>query len=736
MLSPAQQTLAARAKQGDASPNTPVPPTPTRPRLFPTPPKELDGIRQQLDEYLQPPIDLQAILPVKGVRNVLITSALPYVNNVPHLGNIIGSVLSADVYSRWCKARGYQTLFVCGSDEYGTATETKALEEGLTPQQLCDKYHRIHKEIYDWFNIGFDVFGRTPTEHQTRITQDIFKKLWGNGFILEREEFQPFCSHPDHNKFLADRFVEGECSICHDQGARGDQCDKCGRVLDPFQPELDVASSDSTTDNATGWLINPRCKVHGTPPERRKTRHLYLRLDKLQHNLEAWFASLKEERLWSANGIQITESAFQKGLLPRPITRDLKWGTKIPQGMEGLSDEYADKAFYVWFDACIGYVSITASHTDPKDADGKLWEKWWKNDDVELVQFMGKDNVWFHSLMFPGSQIGTGDHWTKAHKLSVTEYLNYEESKFSKSKGVGVFGNNAKDTGIKPDIWRYYLLSRRPETADSEFKWTEFVDANNNDLLKNLGNFNQRVLKFCQAKYDSVVPDYTKYTSEGIDAHVRDVNALLNEYNTHMDATKLRLGLHMVLSISALGNKILQDNKLDNRLLTEEPDRCAAVIGLAVNHIALLASIVAPYMPGTAANIFEQLALEPRASIPDAWATDAIKPGHKLGTPKLLFTQIPAAKVDEWRDAYGGEEVKKTKELAARKAEEKRLAKVRAKERDNEKKRLKKLAAAKNKENARPAAKPSVETIEKKETADPDIEKVTEAIAKANVHTS
>lgn len=327
----------------------------------------------------------------------------------------------------------------------------------------------------------------------------------------------------------------------------------------------------------------------------------------------------------------------------------------------------------------------------------------------------------FHSVMFPSSQIGTKDPWTKVHKLSTTEWLQYEDVKFSKSKGIGVFGNNAKDTGIAPDIWRYYLLSRRPETSDSKFSWNEFVDGNNNDLLKNLGNFNQRVQKFCQAKYASIVPDFTKYTSEGLDAYVKEVNGLLKEYNDYMEATKLRDGLRIILGISAVGNKLLQDNKLDNRLLTEEPDRCAAVIGFALNHLQLLASIVAPYMPATSKAMFEQLGVAPQPAIPDEWVVDNIKPGHQLGVPALLFTQIPAAKIDEWREAYGGEEARKEKEALAKAAEEKRLKRLA----DKEKKKAKKAAA-----------KVGVEGAEKAEMADPAIEQVTEAIAKADVHTS
>ncbi|KAJ9148351.1 Methionyl-tRNA synthetase [Pleurostoma richardsiae] len=703
------------------------------------------------------------ILPIPGKDNRLITSALPYVNNVPHLGNIIGSVLSADVFARYCKARGFPTLFVCGSDEYGTATETKALEEGVDPATLCAKYHAIHKDIYDWFEIGFDIFGRTPTAQQTKITQDIFRKLWDNGFIEEQETVQPFCPVESHRKFLADRFVEGECSICHDLGARGDQCDKCGNLLDPFEPEPDTKAQDGedVAPKATGYLINPHCKLDGATPEKRKTKHLYLRLDALKDEIAAFVDKSSVKGGWNKNSIQIAESWIHKGLKPRGISRDLRWGTPIPKGLPGLSDEeYEDKVFYVWFDACIGYVSITANLTDGDDIESKNWESWWKNpDEVSLYQFMGKDNVSFHSIIFPGSQLGTREKWTMVHKLSTTEYLNYEGGKFSKSKGVGVFGNSARETGVPPDVWRYYLISRRPESGDAEFMWQEFVDSNNNDLLKNLGNLNQRVLKFCQAKYESVVPDYTKYSDEYLENHKKEVNAVLKEYLADLEATKLRAGLANVMNLSALGNKLLQDNKLDNRLLAEEPDRCAAVIGTALNQLNLLAAILYPFMPATSAAMFEQLGAEPAPSIPVTWAPASLKPGHKLGTPKLLFSQIPASKVEEWREAFGGEEVRRLKELAAEKA----AAKKAAKEREKEKKRLKKeqaaaaaaaatavaaddaaaaataIAAASSKEaavseNKAPAA--GVESSEKKEVADPAIEQVTNALEKTEVHTS
>lgn len=366
---------------------------------------------------------------------------------------------------------------------------------------------------------------------------------------------------------MADRFVEGTCPLCQYEDARGDQCDKCGHLLDPLE------------------LINPKCKLDGATPVPKETKHIYLLLDKLQPAEEEWFKKASKEGGWSSNGTQITQSWLKEGLHPRGITRDLKWGTPVP--LEG----YENKVMYVWFDACIGYVSITATYTED-------WEKWWRNPEhVKLYQFMGKDNVPFHTVVFPCSQIGTKDNWTMLNTISTTEYLNYEKGKFSKSRGVGVFGTNAKETGIPADVWRYYLLSHRPETGDSEFEWDGFIASNNNELLKNLGNFVNRVIKFVNSKiYDSVVPDYTKFTDEYFEEHKKEVNAALAVYIEELEAVKLKAGLATAMRVSALGNKLLQDNKLDNKLATEQPEKCAAVVGAALNHIHLLASLIQPYM--------------------------------------------------------------------------------------------------------------------------------------------
>lgn len=637
------------------------------------------------------------ILPEEGKNNILITSALPYVNNVPHLGNVIGSVLSADVFARYCKARGYPTLYVCGTDEYGTATETKAIEEGVTPQELCDKYNKIHKEVYDWFEIEFDHFGRTPTTQQTDIAQDIFTKLNQNGYLKEETRKQPYCDQ--HKGFLADRFVEGECPLCAYPDARGDQCDKCGHLLEPLD------------------LKNPKCKLDGATPEARDTKHVFILLDKLQEAVANWSEKSAVEGGWSENGINITKSWIREGLKPRGITRDLKWGTAVP--LEG----YEDKVLYVWFDACIGYVSITANYTEH-------WEKWWRNpEQVKLYQFMGKDNVPFHTVVFPCSQLGTGDKWTMLNHLSTTEYLNYERGKFSKSRGVGVFGTSAKETGIAADVWRYFLLLRRPETSDTEFEWDGFIAANNNELVANFGNFVNRILKFVNSpNYDSVVPTPPTLAKDSelykaIEQHKTDVNNKLKEYRDAFEAVHLKQALITARELSSLGNRLLQENRLDNNLFANERERCDAVVHLAVSHIHLLASTIAPYLPATTRNILSQLQSE-LLIIPDEWQANSIPGGHKIGKAAHLFKTIKPEKEKEWRELFGGQELQKQK------AEKE--AKAAARKADKERKKAKR-AAEKSKESVEAAEKDGVQSDPKAGDA---VQEVTEGTAQVTLQTS
>ncbi|KAJ6131040.1 Methionine--tRNA ligase cytoplasmic [Penicillium sp. IBT 18751x] len=635
------------------------------------------------------------ILPKKGERNILVTSALPYVNNVPHLGNVVGSVLSADAFARYHKACGRPTLFICGTDEYGTATETKALEEKVTPEELCAKYNKIHQEVYKWFNIGFDHFGRTPTDKHTEISQAIFKRLWDNGFLGERTAEQPFCEQ--HGSFLADRYVEGECPRCHYDDARGDQCDKCGHLLDPFD------------------LIKPRCKLDGATPVRRETKHIHLLLDKLQPEVEKWANESIEKGQWPKNSKIITESWLKEGLKDRGITRDLKWGVPVP--LEGFDN----KVLYVWFEACIGYPSITANYTNE-------WEQWWRNpEDVKLYQFLGKDNVPFHSVIFPATQIGTRDTWTMNHHLSATEYLNYEGGKFSKSRGIGVFGTNAKETGVSADVWRYYLLKNRPETGDTQFEWRAFVDANNSELLAKLGNLVNRVIKLVTASYGGVIPEFS--VPEDFKPYLEEITTFTRQYVEEMESVHLRAGVQTAMRITEVGNGLIQANRLDNSLIANDPARAAAVVGTVLNLIHLLSAVFTPYMPATTESILRQLNA-PVQLIPtvdelkDGWKPTSLKAGHKIGKAEYLFTRIDPKKADEWRELFGGSQAER-----AKKAEE--AVKLAAKK-----------AAAKAKKQAKKATKASgVEATAKGGAESPSvseegIEKVTDGVAQVTLPTS
>jgi methionyl-tRNA synthetase len=568
----------------------------------------------------------------------MVTSALPYVNNVPHLGNIIGCVLSADVYARYCRRRGYNVIYMCGTDEYGTATETKAMEEGLTPRQICDKYHAIHKDIYEWFDIDFDKFGRTSTPEQTEIAQSIFMSLYNKKRLNENTMIQPYCT--TCNRFLADRLVEGNCPTpgCGYEDARGDQCDKCGKLL-----------------NADD-LINPRCKVCSNTPEKRSTDHLFLDLPGLNDQLQNYIDSTSKVGGWSSNSIQQTNAWIRDGLKERCITRDLKWGVPVPL------EKYKEKVFYVWFDAPIGYISITANYTSE-------WEKWWKSpDDVELVQFMGKDNVPFHTVIFPSTLLGTEEPWTLMKTISVTEYLNYESGKFSKSRGVGVFGNDVKSTNIPVEVWRYYLLTNRPEVSDTQFTWTDLQAKQNNELLKNLGNFVHRTLSFLakpagEGGYGKVIPEVGNPEDHELTAgFAAKVSAAVDDYIKSMEAVKLKAGLKAAMQVSSLGNLYLQESQFW-KLYKVDPPACAIVLKTSVGVVHLLATLLEPFMPSFSQKILKQLDLPlstmslveeggdlERASKP--WTL--VQSGHTIGNPEPIFAEMKDDEMESYRAKFAG----------------------------------------------------------------------------------
>ena len=557
------------------------------------------------------------------MKKRLITSALPYVNNIPHLGNLT-QVLSADVFARFCRLKGYETLYICGTDEYGTASETRALQEGVTPRELCDHYHAIHRDIYKWFNISFDYFGRTSTPKQTEIVQHIFNEVDKNGYISEKESEQLYC--PECKRFLADRYVTGTCPHCGDTGARGDQCDKCGTLLDPTE------------------LIDPKCSVCGHTPELKKTKHLYINLPKALPLLQKWMDKASVEGFWAKNAIQITNSWIRDGLQERCITRDLKWGIPVPK--EG----FEDKVFYVWFDAPIGYISITANATEN-------WEYWWRDpENTELFQFIGKDNIPFHTVIFPSSLLATGEKWTMLHHMSSTEYLNYEGGKFSKSRGIGIFGNDVQETGIKADVWRFYMFYNRPEKQDFTFTWKDFQEKINKELIGNLSNLVNRTLTFVKRFYDGNLGEGA--LDQELKAQIIEKE---KEITDSLERADERDALRAIFALSDIGNKAFQASE-PWKLRNEDPERAKAILRTLVYLIRDLGVMVTPYMPSTGEKILAFV-----SSPSSTWNDCGTFTGElKVGEISLLFEKLEDKRVEELRERYSGSQ----KEREEKKAEE------------------------------------------------------------------
>ena len=572
----------------------------------------------------------------------LITSALPYVNNVPHLGNLI-QMLSADVFARFCRSRGYDTLYVCGTDEYGTATETRAMAERTSPKELCDRYHELHKDVYKWFGIKFDYFGRTSTPQQTEIVQDIFRDLDRNGYVSEHSSRQLFC--PDCGRFLADRYVRGVCPKCGCEDARGDQCEACGALLDP-------------TD-----LRQPRCSTCGGTPELRDTKHLYINLPAIQEKYQAWMAEASRKGGWAENALQMTRAWIRDGLQERAITRDLKWGIPVPK--EG----YEDKVFYVWFDAPIGYISITKALADSLAAEGRDsfdWKSWWLPGEtadggrlfpVDLFQFIGKDNIPFHTVIFPSSLIGTGRDWTKLFHMSSTEYLNYEGGKFSKSKGVGVFGTDAKESGIPADAWRFYIFYNRPEKSDFQFTWKDFQEKLNSELVGNLGNLVNRTLLFVNKYYGGVIPD-----APADEALWTDVRAREEKVAELLERAELKEAFRALFAISDVANKAFQAGE-PWKARVSAPERAASLIHNLCYVIKDLMIMMHPYLPdytSTVMSYFGRTIADPRIGEPAAadglrWSDVGVLEGlSSVGATDVYFRPMDAKTMQAFRGKFSG----------------------------------------------------------------------------------
>ncbi len=592
----------------------------------------------------------------------LITAALPYVNNIPHLGNIIQS-LSGDVFARFCRSRGYDTLYICGVDEYGTATETKALEENKTPRELCDFYYGEHKKIYDWFHINFDKFGRTSNEECTEITQSLFEDLDKAGYITENVNKQLYC--PKCQRFLADRYVNGTCPKCGSVKARGDQCDECGSLLDPIE------------------LKDPKCSVCGSTPEVRETKHLYIDLPKISGKLDEWMKTASVEGKWSDNAINITKAWIRDGLNQRAITRDLKWGIPVPK------PGYENKVFYVWFNAPIGYISITKQLANELVKQGKQsfdWKSWWipseseegKNKEkVDLFQFIGKDNIPFHTVIFPCTMLGSPHNWTKLHHMSSTEYLNYEDGKFSKSRGVGVFGSDAIETGIPADAWRFYIFYNRPEKQDFQYTWKDFMEKFNGELIGNLGNLVNRTLLFVNKYYDSKIPDAP--VDEELWTKVRELEKKATD---SLEWADLKDAFHTMFEISDICNKKFQAAE-PWKTRTTEPEKAASLIHNLCYVIKDLMIMMNPYMPQYTQVVMSYFG----KSIQESMVGMETKPGltwndlgvttglDKVGETKVYFTPMDQKTMLAFREKFSGNQ-KDRKEADSKAKKDKKAKKA------------------------------------------------------------
>lgn len=562
------------------------------------------------------------------MSKILVTSALPYINGVPHLGHMVGCLLPSDIYARYMRMKGNEVLYIAGTDEHGTTSEVGALKEGMDVQAYCDMYHDRHAQTYKDFNLSFDYFGRTSSEQNKEITYHIFEQLDKNGFIEERAIKQVFSV--DDNMFLADRYITGTCPHCGYEKARGDQCENCTKVLEP-------------TD-----LINPRSSVSGsTNLEVRETRHLFLNLPKLEKRLGEWIKT--KEPFWPDVAYTIAQKWLKEGLQERCITRDLKWG--FPVNKPG----YEDKVFYVWFDAPIGYIGITKQWADQKPGE-RNWKDWWLDaKGVRHVEFMGKDNVPYHSITFPATLLGTGENWTQVDYLKGMSYLTYEGGKFSKSEKRGIFAEDAIKE-YPADYWRYWLMSNAPEGSDASFSFDLFAAVVNKDLNGVLGNFVSRVLKMTSSKIGDTVPAGGEITDVEKEL-VSVLQARVNDYIKYMDEMEFRKAMNELRAIWVEGNNYISTAEPWTVIKTDEA-RAAAILRTCINLIRIFAVLSAPVMPEIAASMLERLGLKPE-DMPSLDGFDvnreitAVAPGTPFTVGETLFERIAPERIEELKQKYG-----------------------------------------------------------------------------------
>ena len=563
----------------------------------------------------------------------LITSAIPYINGIKHLGNLVGSQLPADLYARYQRGRGNEVLFLCATDEHGTPAELAAAKAGKPVAEYCAEMHEVQAEIARGFKLSFDHFGRSSSEQNRKLTQHFAGVLADKGLIREVAEKQMYS--PTDGRYLPDRYIEGTCPNCGFESARGDQCDNCTKQLDPVD------------------LINPHSTISGaTDLEMRETKHLYLRQSAMKDELEAWIDSKTD---WPVLTTSIAKKWLNDGdgLQDRGITRDLDWGVPVKKGdqdwpgMEG-------KVFYVWFDAPIEYIACAQEWVDA--GKGSDWERWWRTDkgaeDVTYTQFMGKDNVPFHTLSFPATILGSGEPWKLVDYIKSFNYLNYEGGQFSTSRGRGVFMDQALEV-LPSDYWRWWLLSHAPESSDSEFTWENFQASVNKDLADVLGNFVSRVTKFCRSKFGEVVPEGGSY-GEVEAALIAELTKRLADYQAHMDAMEVRKAAGELRAIWSAGNEYLQ-SAAPWSVYKEDPVQAAAIVRLSLNLIRLYAVLSAPFIPDAAAVLTEAMKVEDTSWPEDLPAAlEALAPGAAFAVPENLFRKVSDEEREDWQARFSG----------------------------------------------------------------------------------
>ncbi|REJ83084.1 MAG: methionine--tRNA ligase [Bacteroidetes bacterium] len=543
------------------------------------------------------------------MKRTLVTSALPYANGPVHIGHLAGAYLPADIYVRFLRIMGEDVKFICGSDEHGVPITLRARKEGVSPQEVVDKYHAQIKKSFEDFGISFDIYHRTSEKIHHETASDFFKTLYKKGVFTEESSEQYY--DEEAKMFLADRYITGTCPNCGNAGAYGDQCEKCGKSLSPKD------------------LINPHSQLSGKTPVLKKTKHWYLPLDRMQKEwLEDWILSHKQD--WKNNVFGQCKSWLDQGLQPRAVTRDLNWGVPVP-----LED--ADgKVLYVWFDAPIGYISATkalfSNTSDPAD-----WKKYWKDENTSLIHFIGKDNIVFHCIIFPAMLKAHGE-FILPQNVPANEFLNLEGDKISTSRNWAVWLHEyMQDFPGKQDVLRYALCSTAPENKDNDFTWKEFQTRNNSELVAILGNFINRTLVLTGKYFENKVPDAVELNSSDTECF-KAIKLAIENISRNIRLFKFRDALFELTDLARKGNKYLADNE-PWKLYALNPLRTATILNISLQFSAWLSYLMEPFMPGSAVKLRKMLNLNDRKWT-ELTNESILKPGHSLGTAELLFEKI------------------------------------------------------------------------------------------------